>query len=206
MGMEVDVRRRWSPVLLGAAMSLALAPAALAAETFTTELSGENAVPPIEVDATGEATVTISDDEQSVSWDITYSDLTGPPAAGHIHHGAADENGPVMIPFDSVTETGTSGTFAASAYQGGEGLPEDWDGVLEAIRSGNSYVNIHTEAYPGGEIRGQLGGEDDMPLPKTDTAVAPNATGIASATIVLLLAVGAAAFVGLRRFAPGRPR
>ena len=60
------MRRRWSAVLVAGMLSLALAPAVLAAETLTTELSGDNAVPPIEVDGSGEATVTISDDEQTV--------------------------------------------------------------------------------------------------------------------------------------------
>ncbi len=201
------MRRRWSTFLVTGALSLALAPAVLAAETFTTELSGDNAVPPIEVDASGEATVTISDDEQSVSWDISYRDLTGAPAAGHIHMGGADENGPVLIPFDSVTESGSTGTFAASDYAGGEGLPDDWDGVLEEIRSGNAYVNIHTEEHPGGEIRGQLPGDDDAATaPPTDTeSVAPTRAG-GTAAAVLLVAVMLAGIAALSRFAVPRRR
>lgn len=202
------MRRRWSAVLVAGVLSLALAPAVLAAETLTTELSGDNAVPPIEVDGSGEATVTISDDEQTVTWDVSYSDLTGAPAAGHIHFGAADANGPVMIPFAEVTESGTTGSFAAADYAGGEGLPDDWDGVLDAIRDGNSYVNIHTEANPGGEIRGQLAGDDGAgaTTPPTDTeAIAPTGTG-GSSTAVLLVALMLGALAGLTRFAVARRR
>jgi hypothetical protein len=174
---------------------LALAPVALAAESFTAQLSGENQVPPLDVEGSGEATVTISDDEQSVSWDVTYSGLTGAPAAGHIHIGAAGANGPVMIPFATVTETGTSGTFNAADYAGGEGLPADWDGVLEAIRSGNTYVNIHTEANPGGEIRGQLRG-----MPRTDTEAMTPAGTTGGWAPLLLAGLAALGFVvALRR-------
>ena len=91
------MRRRGFAVLAAGALTLALAPAVLAAETFTTELSGANQVPPLEVEATGDATVDISDDEQTVTWEVTYSGLTGAPAAGHIHVGAEGANGPVMI-------------------------------------------------------------------------------------------------------------
>ena len=192
-------------LLAAGLLILALAPVVRAAEVFETELSGANSVPPLDVDGTGEATVTISDDAQSVSWDVSYSGLTGPPTAGHIHVGAADANGPVMIPFATVTETGTTGTFNAADYEGGEGLPADWDGVLEAIRSGNSYVNIHTEANGGGEIRGQLpaaaGGGATQPPTDTDP-VAPVGTPPDGPVVILLIALGVLGLaLGLRRFA-----
>ncbi len=186
--------------LAAALLILALASVVRAAETFTAQLSGNNAVPPIAGNGTGSATVTIADDGQSVSWDVTYSGLTGAPGAGHIHFGAADANGPVMIPFATVTATGSSGTFNAADYAGGAGLPADWAGALAAIRDGNAYVNIHTAAYPGGEIRGQLAGGG---TPPTDTAVAPSRTD--GSVPVLLIALAALAFViGLRRFGVSR--
>jgi hypothetical protein len=180
---------------------VALAPVARAAETFNTDLSGDNSVPPVAGDGTGEATVTISDDGQSVSWDVSYSGLTGAPAAGHIHIAAATANGPVMIPFATVTATGSTGTFNAADYAGGDGLPADWAGVLAAIRGGNTYVNIHTAANPGGEIRGQLPAGT---TPPTDTeSVAPTRTD--GSVPVLLIALAALGFVvGLRRFGVSR--
>jgi hypothetical protein len=185
------MRRPQLAFLAAAALTLALAPAVLAAETFTATLSGENQVPPLDVDATGNATVMISDDEQSVSWEVTYSGLTGDPAAGHIHIGAAGENGPVMIPFAEVTATGTSGTFNADDYETGDGLPADWEGVLAAIRSGDTYVNIHTAANPGGEIRGQLMGgppPTDLETTATRPGSMPLALLLAAATLGLLVA------------------
>ena len=181
---------------VAAVLVLAVAPVALAAEQFTASLSGENSVPPLEVDGTGNATVTISDDAQTVSWEITYSGLTGDPAAGHIHFGAEGANGPVMIPFASVTPTGSSGSFNAADYEGGDGLPADWDGVLEAIRDGNSYVNIHTAQNQGGEIRGQLRG-----TPATDTELVGSTPGAQPATLLLAAAVIFGLLVAIRRFA-----
>lgn len=180
---------------------LAVASVARAAETFTASLDGANSVPPIAGDGTGSATVTISDDGQSVSWNVTWSGLTGPPSASHIHIGAADATGPVMIPFAPVSATGTSGTFNAADYTGGDGLPADWAGVLAAIRSGNTYVNVHTAANPPGEIRGQLAGSG---TPPTDTeSVAPTRTD--GSIPVLLIALAALGFVvGFRRFGVSR--
>jgi hypothetical protein len=181
---------------------LALVSVARAAETFTASLDCGNSVPPLDCDGTGSATVTISDDGQSVSWNVTWSGLTGDPGASHIHIGAANANGPVMIPFEPVTATGTTGTFNASAYTGGEGLPADWAGVLAAIRGGNTYVNVHTAANPPGEIRGQLTGGGTTPPTDTES-VAPTRTD--GSVPVLLIALTTLGFViALRRFSVSR--
>ena len=117
--------------LLAAGLFLMAVPAAVLAadEVFTADLTGGAQVPPITVDGTGTATVTIADDERSVSWDVSYSGLTGDAAAGHIHFGAADAAGPVMIPFATVSNTGSKGTFASGDFATGDGLPADWAGV-----------------------------------------------------------------------------
>lgn len=187
--------------LLAAGLLLMAVPAAVFAadEVFTAGLSGDAQVPPITVDATGDATVTIADDESSVSWDVSYTGLTGDAAAGHIHFGASDAAGPVMIPFATVSNTGSTGSFASGDYEGGDGLPADWDGVLSAIRDGDAYVNVHTAANAAGEIRGQLAGSATPPatdtVPATTSPLAPSPVGILLAVAVVGLVVG------LRRFA-----
>lgn len=195
--------RRSAAVLIAGLLLAAIPSTALAAdEVFTADLSGGAQVPPIAVDGTGEATVTISDDESTVSWEITYSGLTGDPAAGHIHVGPADGTGPVMIPFASVSATGSSGSFAAADYTTGDGLPADWAGVLDAIRDGNAYVNIHTAANQAGEIRGQLQGSATPP--PTDTVVPAEAPApvVATGLLVALALVALTAFVvSMRRTA-----
>ncbi|MEO6207924.1 MAG: CHRD domain-containing protein [Candidatus Limnocylindrales bacterium] len=187
--------------LLAAGLFLMAVPAAVLAaeEVFTADLSGDAQVPPISVDATGDATVTIADDESSVSWDVSYTGLTGDAAAGHIHYGAADAAGPVMIPFATVSDTGSTGSFSSDDYATGDGLPADWAGVLTAIRDGEAYVNIHTAANAPGEIRGQLAGSATPPatdtVPGTTSPLAPSPIGILLAVAVVGLVVG------LRRFA-----
>ena len=186
--------------LLAAGLFLMAVPAAVLAadEVFTADLTGGAQVPPITVDGTGTATVTIADDERSVSWDVSYSGLTGDAAAGHIHFGAADAAGPVMIPFATVSNTGSKGTFASGDFATGDGLPADWAGVLKAIRDGDAYVNIHTAANKAGEIRGQLAASAAPPA--TDT-VADSTSPLAPAPIGILLAVAALGFVvAMRRF------
>lgn len=104
-----------------------------------------------------------------------------------------------MIPFATVSNTGSTGSFASGDYEGGDGLPADWDGVLSAIRDGDAYVNIHTAANAAGEIRGQLAGSATPPatdtVPATTSPLAPSPVGILLAVSVLGLVVG------LRRFA-----
>ncbi len=187
--------------LLAAGLLLMAVPAAVFAadEVFKADLTGDAQVPPITVNGTGDATVTIADDESSVSWDVSYSGLTGDAAAGHIHFGAADVAGPVMIAFPSVSKTGSDGTFASGDYATGDGLPADWAGVLTAIRDGDAYVNIHTAANKGGEVRGQLAGS--VTLPATDT-VSETTSPLAPAPVGILLAAAVLGLVvGLRRFA-----
>ena len=194
--------KRLAALLAAGALMLALPGGVFAAdEVFTATLTGDAQVPPLDVDGTGKATVTISDDESTISWDVTYSGLTGAPGAGHIHFGAVDATGPVMIPFATVTATGSSGSFAAADYATGEGLPADWAGVLAAIRAGDTYVNIHTEANGAGEIRGQLAASS---APPTDTGAAATdqpqpGSSVPLALLVMVAAVALA--VGLRRFA-----
>ncbi|MGH8851300.1 MAG: CHRD domain-containing protein [Casimicrobiaceae bacterium] len=108
-------------------------------------LSGASEVPPVSTSASGGGTVTINAD-RSVSASITATGMTA--TASHIHEGAAGTNGPVIVPF---TKTGDN-TFAAPA---GAKLTES---QYAAYKAGNLYVNVHSAAHPGGEIRAQLKG------------------------------------------------
>ena len=117
--------------------------ASLPAFAQSITLSGANEVPPVSSSAAGSGTVTIKDDG-SVSAKVTVTGMTA--TAAHIHMAAAGANGPVIVPF---TKTGDN-TFEAAA--GAKMSPEQ----LAAYKAGNTYVNVHTAANPGGEIRAQL--------------------------------------------------
>jgi len=106
-------------------------------------LSGANEVPPVSSGAAGSGTVTIAPD-MSVTAKITVTGMNA--TAAHIHQGAAGSNGPVIVPF---TKTGDN-TFEAAA---GAKLTQE---QYAAYNAGNTYVNVHSAAHPGGEVRAQL--------------------------------------------------
>lgn len=130
-------------------LARALAVAALAfgaqvalAEDVKVALSGDQEVPAVSTQAKGSGTISVKDDK-TVSGAITVSGLT--PTAAHIHEGAAGKNGGVIIP---LTKSGDGFSVPAGAKL--------TDAQYEAFKKGDLYVNVHTAAHPGGEIRAQL--------------------------------------------------
>lgn len=114
------------------------------------ELSAANEVqsPPVASGATGTADVALNQGQGAVCWQITASGLSSSPTAAHIHRGPAGVNGPVVV---GLFGAGT--TLPASGCT--EGVSKE---LVKEIRENPDafYVNVHTENYPGGEIRGQL--------------------------------------------------
>jgi len=129
--------------MLRFAFFAAAALAALPALAQTVTLSGANEVPPVSSPAAGTGTVTVGGDG-AVTAKISVSGMTA--TAAHIHSGGAGNNGPVIVPF---TKTGDN-TFEAAP--GAKMTPEQ----LAAYKAGNTYVNVHSAAHPGGEVRAQL--------------------------------------------------
>ena len=115
---------------------------ALAAE-IQVNLTGSEEVPAVTTSASGSGTITVGED-RSVSGSVTTTGVVG--TAAHIHIAAAGQNGPVVIP---LTKTGDT-TWAVPA---GAKLTEQ---QYAAYTEGNLYVNVHSAARPGGEIRSQL--------------------------------------------------
>ncbi len=124
------------------AMALACTSAAALAETMQVKLSGDQEVPAVTGSSSGSGSVTINDDG-SVSGSVTASGFA--PTAAHIHEGKAGANGKVIVPF---TKEGDK--FSAPA--GAKLTPEQ----MKAFKDGDLYVNIHSAAHPGGEVRAQL--------------------------------------------------
>ena len=123
-----------------------LLPQAGLAETvqYKTELSGQNESPPNDSAASGMADVTYDTETSDLTYRVEFDGLSGPPIGAHIH-GPADAGGNagIVIPFETLE----------SPIEGSATLPKD---LADALEAGQLYVNIHTEAHPGGEIRGQL--------------------------------------------------
>ena len=106
-------------------------------------LKGNQEVPPVNTAATGSGTITVLMD-RSVFGSVMTSGVAG--TAAHIHLGAPGQNGPVIFPLNRTADNTWS--VPASIRLN--------DSQYEAFRLGNLYVNVHSAANPGGEIRGQL--------------------------------------------------
>jgi hypothetical protein len=106
-------------------------------------LSGDQEVPAVKTAAAGSGTITIADDK-SVSGGVTTSGVAATMA--HIHIAGAGKNGPVIVPLEKNGDNGWK-------VPAGAKLTDD---QMKAFKAGDLYVNVHSAANPGGEIRGQL--------------------------------------------------
>jgi len=132
--------KRVQMVLLSA---LLLVSAATFAHTASVELKGANEVPATDSAASAVVHITVAADK-SVSGTVTTKGIEGKVA--HIHIGAVGTNGPVIV---ALTKDGDNG-WAVPA--GAKFTDEQYAAFL----AGGLYVNVHSAAHPGGEIRGQL--------------------------------------------------
>jgi MYXO-CTERM domain-containing protein len=143
-----------------AALLLLAAPAVLRADfVATATLSGANERPnPVPSPATGFVTITFESALDRLLIDGTFQNLTSPLQVGHIHVGSPDVAGPVILPFTFLPVGSTSGTFSGiltAANLTPAGGITTFAEAVNAIETGNAYVNLHTTMFPGGEIRGQ---------------------------------------------------
>jgi len=129
--------------------------------TFTADLSGGNETPGVVTGAGGTATITLDTAANTVSWVIDVYNLPSGVTAGHIHVGSPGVGGPTLVNFTVVA--GTSNDFRISGSAGASNLNArtaqgvgSWDDFEQAMLNGDCYVNVHSQANPGGEIRGQL--------------------------------------------------
>jgi CHRD domain len=152
---------------------LALPPIARA-ERIEASLIGYEEVPAVSTVASGEFHATISDDEQSIVYELTYGGLQGTITQAHIHVAQRSVNGSIVIwlcgtetnPGPGGTQTcpqsGTvTGEITAANVVAGSMTSQqleagELDEVIAAIRARVAYANVHTDLSPGGEIRGQI--------------------------------------------------
>lgn len=107
------------------------------------QLSGDQEVPPVRTRASGSGSITVAEDG-SVSGSISTSGIKATMA--HIHVGTAGANGPVIVPLRQTADGVWS--VPPGARLTGE--------QMVRYRAGDLYVNVHSEAHKGGEIRAQL--------------------------------------------------
>lgn len=111
--------------------------------TMSVPLSGANEVPPNASPGSGTAKVDL--DGNVLKWTVTYSGTTGPVTAGHFHGPApAGANAGVALPFTGSMASPIVGQASLTSMQ------------VDQVKQGLWYVNLHTAAHPGGELRGQV--------------------------------------------------
>lgn len=144
-----------------------------AAERFRAHLIGYQEVPSVNSTGVADFTADLSDDGTALNYTMTFKDLQAPIAQSHIHFAQPSVNGPIIIwlcgttalPGPAGTQTcpqsGTiTGTITSANILGTpatQQLPAgDFKDVVNAMRAGAAYANIHTAVSPAGEIRGQI--------------------------------------------------
>jgi hypothetical protein len=133
-------------VLIGAAAAgLLLAGAAGAATlNFKAHMAGTGEAPPNQSLGSGDVTAKLDTTTKSLTYQGSYSGLTGPATMAHFHGPAAPgKNAPPAVTINN----------AASPFSGQATLT---DAQIADLKKGLWYVNVHTAANPGGEIRGQV--------------------------------------------------
>lgn len=106
-------------------------------------LSGDDSVPAVETDGSGKGEIVV-DEDRNVSGSVTTENV--PATMAHIHEAAPDANGPVAVPLEQTDENTWTVPEGAQLTKA----------QYESLKKGHLYVNVHTEANPGGEVRGQL--------------------------------------------------
>jgi hypothetical protein len=115
------------------------------AEKFKAMLSGKSEVPPNASAATGTADIDYDPASKKLSWKLSYSGLSGPATAAHFHGPAeSGKNAGVAVAIPNATTSPVEGSATLTDAQAAD------------LEGGKYYVNVHTSANPGGEIRGQV--------------------------------------------------
>src|SRR5262249_11732655 len=111
--------------------------------SFTASLSGAAEVPPINTAATGTASFALRQDQTLLSYNVQATGLSSTAVAMHLHRGAIGVPGDIVYTLNTPVNGMAVGATPLN--------PSD----LNTLLTGGFYINIHTQTYPGGEIRGQ---------------------------------------------------
>ena len=113
--------------------------------SYKVALKSTSEVPPNTSGGSGTADVTYDTQTKQLKWKVSYSGLSGPATAAHFH-GPAEPgtSAGVMIPIQNIATSPAEGSATLTDAQAAD------------LMGGRLYVNVHTAANPGGEIRGQV--------------------------------------------------
>jgi hypothetical protein len=141
-------------------------------DSLRAELSPFNQVPSVLATSHGRFEATVNEDG-TISFELSYAEMSSPVVQAHIHFGAGLTNGGVAVflcggakpacpASGTVTGTITAGDVSVLPATNSDSVipqgiqPGDLAGLLKAIQRGDTYVNVHTTTFPSGELRGQV--------------------------------------------------
>jgi len=167
--MRTRALTRLIPCLFGLG---AMAAFPTAADVLNADLSGFNEVPTLSSPASADFHARINKDETEIQYELTYSGFVAPVLQAHLHLGKRAVIGGIMVFLCTNLGNGPAGTPACPTPAGtvtgtlnaagvvgptAQGIaPGEFAEVVRAIRNGAAYANVHSQAFPGGEVRDQV--------------------------------------------------
>ncbi|MFN5946548.1 MAG: CHRD domain-containing protein [Phycisphaerae bacterium] len=132
--------------------------------TFTATLSGAQEVPAVNTPALGTATLVLNTTTNQFTIDLQFTGLSAPVTVAHIHRAAAGVNGPVIIGLDGMPLSNGRPSWnliapGVTSFNSGGPLTAPFNfpaAEVANLIAGNTYFNVHSSNFPGGEIRGQI--------------------------------------------------
>jgi hypothetical protein len=122
--------------------------------TYTIDMKAAMETPPNDGKGSGHAKLVVGKDK--MRYEIDVSDLSGPATMAHIHIGKIGMSGPPIITF--AVKAAASGKIADGTIDLSAGMAKgvSADSLMVLLNNGSAYINVHTAAHGGGEIRGQI--------------------------------------------------
>lgn len=169
---------------------------AAATYSFTSILSGDQEVPPVSTTSSGSAALSVDSTTQTLSFNLNVVGISldglfdalvaAPVGPVHLHNAAAGSNGPIVVPFafDPATYQDTSDGFSLAvtdfAYSDAvaiSGSAVSFADFVAGLRAEDYYINVHSDAFNSGELRGQLA---PIPVPAAGFLMLGSLAGFAA--------------------------
>ncbi|NIR48485.1 CHRD domain-containing protein, partial [candidate division KSB1 bacterium] len=134
---------------------------------FKVDLTGDQEVPPVTTATTGEAEFEVNSDLTEIKFELEIEDAMDilAVAGAHIHCAPANQNGPIVAFLAGEVPGGFDGEVKIEGTLTDANIIDDACGatiseLVQSMKDGNAYVNVHSAANPAGEVRGQFGSDE----------------------------------------------